>query len=235
VLAFSENVMTATGPRDSILHGMSAVQPQLPAVASAGLGLLALAAVVVPGLWALTQHVDTMAHEGAHAVMGSATGRRIVGVTMSSSGDGATLSTGGGRAILTGVAGYFGSSAAGLAAAELIRVGHPVAVLWVAVVALAVLAVLARRSLFGLTAVLSTGLGIYLVARYASLGMEVALAYALTWFLLLAGVRVVLAHGRGAGDAVSLRQRTGVPRGVWAALWLAGSALALIVGARMLI
>jgi hypothetical protein len=216
-------------------HAFGAVQPHLPPMASVGLGAVALAAVVLPGLWTLTQHVNTMAHEGAHAAMGSATGRRIVSVTMRGSGDGATISAGTGGGILTSVAGYLGPSAFGLAAAELIRVGHPVAVLWIAVAALAVLAVLARRSAFGLTAVLSTGFGIYLVARYASLGTEVALAYGMAWFLLLSGVRVVLSHGRNAGDAVSLRQRTRVPSSLWAGLWLIGSALALIAGGRMLV
>ena len=35
--------------------------------------------MMLPGGWALTQHVNTMAHEGAHAVVGSAMGRRITG------------------------------------------------------------------------------------------------------------------------------------------------------------
>jgi hypothetical protein len=227
-------VRTATRPFGAG-HAFGAVQPHLPAVASAGLGALALAAVALPGLWTLTQHVNTMAHEGAHAAMGSATGRRVIGVELSSNGDGGTRTAGTGRGILTSAAGYLGPSGFGLAAAELIRVGHPVAVLWIAVAALAVLAVLARRSAFGVTAVLSTGLGIYLVARYGSVGMAVALAYGMTWFLLLSGVWVVLSHGRSAYDAVSLRQRTRMPRSLWAGLWLAGSALALFVGGRILI
>ncbi len=80
---------------------------------------------------------------------------------------------------------------------------------------------LARRSAFGIAAVLGTGVLIYLVARYAPVGAEVALAYGLAWFLLLSGILVVLADGRGAGDASSLRQRTHVPRGLWVGLWLA--------------
>jgi hypothetical protein len=109
------------------------------------------------------------------------------------------------------------------------------AVPWVTIACLAVLAGLTRRSPFGLTATLATGLGVYLVARYAPVGACVALAYSLAWFLLLSGVRVVLSHGRNAGDAVMLRRLTRVPRGLWAGLWLAGSALALIDGGRILI
>lgn len=229
--------MTATRPSGGALSGISAVQPHLPAAASVGLGVLALGAMVLPGGWALTQHVNTMAHEGAHAAMGSATGRRITGVTLRGNGDGLTTMTpaSGGGFILAGVVGYLGPSAFGLGAAELIRVGHPVAVLWIAVAALAVLAVLARRSAFGITVALGFGFGVYLVARYAPVGAAVALAYAMAWFLLLSGVGVVLSHGRSAGDAIILRQLTRMPRGLWAGLWLIGSALALIAGGRMLV
>jgi Peptidase M50B-like len=219
------------------LHGLGALQPHLPPGTSAAVGALALGAAILPGISALTQHVNTMAHEGAHAVMGSATGRTITGVRLRGNGDGLTTMTAsrGGGYILTGAVGYLGPSAFGLAAAELIRVGHAVAVLWVALAALAVLGVLARRSPFGIAAVLGTGLLVYLVARYATVGAGVALAYGMAWFLLLSGVQVVLAHGRDAGDAVALRQRTRLPRGLWAGLWLIGSVAALIVGGRMLL
>jgi hypothetical protein len=219
------------------LHAFAALQPHLPPGTSAAVGALALGAAILPGLSALTQHVNTMAHEGAHAMMGSATGRTITGVRLRGNGDGLTTMTAsrGGGYILAGIVGYLGPSAFGLAAAELIRVGHAVAVLWVALAALAVLGVLARRSAFGITAVLGTGLLVYLVARYAPVGAGVALAYGMAWFLLLSGVQVVLAHGRDAGDAVALRQRTRLPRGLWAGLWLIGSVAALIAGGRMLL
>jgi hypothetical protein len=82
-------VRTATRPFGAG-HAFGAVQPHLPAVASAGLGALALAAVILPELWSLTEHLNTMAHEGAHAAMGSATGGRVIGVELSSDGDGLT-------------------------------------------------------------------------------------------------------------------------------------------------
>ena len=46
---------------------------------------------------------------------------------------------------------------------------------------------------------------------------------------------MVLSHGRDAGDAIILRQLTRMPRGLWAGLWLVGSALALVAGGRMLV
>lgn len=229
--------MTVTPSFGSTLHGITAVQAHLPVTASVGLAALSLGAVILPGISTLTQHVNTMAHEGAHAAVGSAMGRKITGVTLRGNGDGLTTMTASRSAgyILAGVVGYLGPSAFGLGAAELIRVGHAVAVLWVGIAALAVLGVLARKSAFGISAVVMTAVLIYAVARYAPVGAGVALAYGLAWFLLLSGVQVVLAHGRNAGDAIALRQLTRLPRGLWAALWLAGSALALIAGGRMLL
>jgi Peptidase M50B-like len=229
--------MTVARPHGSILHGMSAVQAHLPAAAAAGLRMLALAAAALPGLWTLTRHVNTMAHEGAHAAMGSATGRTIRGVTINGDGTGVTAITAdrGVGLVLAAAVGYLGPSAFGLGAAELIRVGHPVAVLWIALAALAILAVLARRSVFGITAAVGTGCCIYLVARYAPVGAAVALAYVMTWFLLLSGLRVVMSHGRNGVDATILRQLTRMPRGLWAGLWLIGSGLALFAGGRMLL
>ena len=64
---------------------------------------------------------------------------------------------------------------------------------------------------------------------------EGAVAYGIAWFLLLSGIRVVLLHGRHAHDAAILRQLTRLPRGVWAGLWLAGSAAALIFGGSLLV
>jgi hypothetical protein len=57
----------------------------------------------------------------------------------------------------------------------------------------------------------------------------------MTWLLLLSGVRVAVAHGAGAGDAVNLRSATGVPRVIWALLWLAGTFLAVVIGGKWLV
>jgi hypothetical protein len=200
-------------------------------------GVAALGAATLPGISPLTQHVNTMAHEGAHAAMGSVMGRRVTAVTMRGNGEGRTTlapSRGAGF-IAAGIAGYLGPSLFGLGAAKVIQVGHSVAVLWLALLALACLAVMVRRNGFGLAAVVMTGVAIYLVARYAPVGAQIAVAYGIAWFLLVSGVRVVLQHGRDAGDAIALRELTRLPRGLWAGLWLAGTAAALIAGGGLLV
>jgi hypothetical protein len=57
----------------------------------------------------------------------------------------------------------------------------------------------------------------------------------MTWLLLLSGVRVAVAHGAGAGDADNLRRTTGIPRLIWALLWLAGTLLAVVIGGKWLV
>jgi hypothetical protein len=213
------------------------LQAHLPAATSMLVGAVALGLAALPGFAGLTRPAATMAHEGAHAVMGSAMGRRVGGVELHRDGTGGTHlapATGGGF-ILAAIVGYLGPSAFGLGAAKLIQVGHPIAVLWLVLALLAALAVLVRRSGFGIIAVALAGVLVYLMARYAPVGSQVALAYGIAWFLLVSGMRVVLLRGRGADDARLLREVTRLPRGLWAALWLAGSAAALIIGARMLV
>ena len=52
---------------------------RLPAADSVVTGVLALIAVVTPGLWALVRGVTVVAHEGAHAQTGSTIGGRVAG------------------------------------------------------------------------------------------------------------------------------------------------------------
>lgn len=219
------------------LHDIVALQAHLPVTTSVLLGAGALAAVTVPGISGLTQHFNTMAHEGAHAAMGSVTGRRVTGMTLRGNGEGRTSLTKprGLGFLLAGIVGYLGPSAFGLGAAWLVEARHIVAVLWLTLLALVCLAIMVRRSSFGLAAVLASGIVLFLVARYAPLGADIALAYGIAWFLLVSGVRVVVQHGRHASDAVILRQLTRVPPSAWAAFWLLGSVAALILGGRWLV
>jgi hypothetical protein len=227
--------MAAPPLRDELAR-IGQLQPHLPLPVSALLGLAAFAAVILSELWSAAKHVDTIAHEGAHALVGATCGRRVIGVKMFRDGDGATAlyPPAGPGYILAGIVGYLGPSGFGLAAAELIRMRHSVAVLWLALVLLVILLVPLRWS-FGVASVLTTGLVLFLIARYASLGMQESAAYVLAWLLLLTGVDTVLTHGTKAKDAGILKDLTRLPPGFWRTLWLGGSLLALVVGARLLL
>ena len=220
----------------TVLDRIGQTQAPLTPTVAMLLGIAVLAIVVLPATWLVVRYVETMAHEGAHALVGSSAGGRIQGVRLKPNKDGETLvsSTGSAGDVITGAAGYLGSSAFGLGAAKLISVGHPVAVLWLSLLLLAILLALVRNP-FGVFAVVVAGVVIYLIARYTAVGTETVVAYLITWFLLLSGLRMVLEHGSHAGDAVILARATHVPRVLWAGMWLVGTAAALIVGGMLLL
>lgn len=222
-------------PLGTEVHRITEFQAQLPTASSLLIGLVT-GGLGLTVLWVATRHLNTIAHEGAHAVMGSSVGGRVASVRLLRNGDGktgVTLGPGRGAPAMVAIVGYLGPSLFGLGAARLISFGHIVAVLWAAVLCLAVLLPLLRNA-FGFASVISTGLLVFLVARYAALGVQVIVAYAISWFLLLSGVRVVLSHGSGAEDAKILRGLTLLPRGLWSGLWLAGTIAALGAGLVLL-
>lgn len=131
--------------------------------------------------------------------------------------------------LATTLVGYLGPSLFGLGAAELIALGHIVAVLWLALLALALLLPL-LRTVFSVVCVILTGSLLYLVARYATVGAQVAVGYGVAWYLLLSGIRMVIEDGSAADDAGNLAGLTRLPRGFWSRLWLAGCVAALLLG-----
>ncbi len=121
----------------------------------------------------------------------------------------------------------------GLAAARLISVRHPVAVLWLAL-ALLVLLLAIARNVFGILAIGITGLVIYCFARYWTVTDATIAAYGLAWLLLFSGIRVILDHWDDAGDAQILQQHTRTVPVAFARIWLAGAVFALILGGRLM-
>ncbi len=208
---------------------------RLPAPVAVAVGVAALILVVMPGFWEMVRLVDTMAHEGAHAVVGSCLGSRVLSVRLKADGDGKTqLRPGPGAGVTAGIVGYLGPSGFGLAAAGFIAHGLIVPVLWIGVLLLGIL-LLCLRNVFGIAAVIGAGFLLFSIARSRNAGLEAVTAYALSWLLLLSGVRSVLEHGTRAGDAGILREMTGLPRGLWYRLWLIGSIAALVWGSTMLV
>ncbi len=228
--------MTPAPSIGTMLSRIGETQAPLPAAAAVLIGLAALATVGIQGIWLIARYVDTVAHEGAHALTGSALGRKVQSVKLKQNGDGETNLTPGGTggSILVGFMGYLGPSVFGLGAAKLIKEGHSVAVLWLALLLLILLLVVLREA-FSFVPVLAVGGIIYLIARYGTVGTQTVAAYGVAWLLLLSGVRKVIYRGAGAGDAVMLHQMTHIWRGLWFTLWLASTALALVVGGILLI
>ena len=168
------------------------VMPTLPAAASALVGLFCLGVVAMPGFWALLNHFTRVAHEGTHAIVGSVLDTRVTGVYLfGRERKGRTdVRTVPGTGFFTAVVGYFGPSGFGLAAAGLIAHGRMVAVLWIGV-ALLIILLPSLRTVFGFALVFGIGFLLLSILRSKNASVETTAAYALSWLLLLSGVRGV--------------------------------------------
>jgi len=213
-------------------------QAPLPGGDAALIGLAALAVVALPFLWPLVEHFNAIAHEGAHALVGSVMGFGIKSVTLTMDPRGVTdyyrAPDTGARRTLTRFVGYLGPSGFGLCAAKLIETGHAVTVLWIAIMLLALLLFMVRKS-FAMISVPGVIVLLALVTRNTHSGVEEGIIYGMTWLLLLSGVRVAVAHGANAGDAANLSRTTHIPRLIWALLWMAGTLLAVVIGGKWLV
>jgi hypothetical protein len=217
------------------LRRVGHVQPHLPAAAVVLLALVA-ACAVVPWLWPVTRHITVMAHEGAHATMASATGSSVTAIRFTRLAEGETEVTAVGplASFGTTVIGYLGPSAFGVGAAALIKAGYIVAVLWIGLAGLLLIMTVLRQS-FGIISVIVAVVLLFGVAGFASVGVQVVAAYALTWFLLVSAIRIITVRGRNAADAGKLQGMTKIPAGFWSKLWLTASVVALIFGATLLV
>jgi hypothetical protein len=218
------------------LDRIGQVQSHLPGTVVLLLGIVAVGAVL-PGLWLVTQHLTVIAHEAAHATFGSAIGGTIGGIRLQRTAEGATAINGTGALgyFFNALVGYLGPSLFGIGAATLIRIGHIVAVLWVALGGLTLVLFVLRRS-FGFVTVVASGLMLFVVAGFAAVGLQVLAAYVVAWFLLVSGLRGILEiRGATSGDGDALRGMTKIPHGFWHGLWLAGSVAGLLFGAALLV
>jgi Peptidase M50B-like len=224
---------------------VSGRQPLPPAWVVAVTGLAAMVLVVNPGSWRLAGKVITIAHEGGHALVSVLTGRRLQGIRLHADSSGVTYSRGrrnGPGLVLTAAAGYLTPSLLGAGAAWLLAERHLTAMLWLALALLAA-TLLVIRNAFGVLAVLATAGGVFTVSYLASAALQAVFGYLAAWFLLVGGIRPVLALPRrrrrgprgGISDADQLARLTGVPSGLWVALFLLVSIAALAVGVRLLI
>lgn len=213
--------------------------PHLPLSAgeSVAIGLLTMIVVMIPLLWAAVEHFSTMTHEGAHALLAVILGLTVTEIVLNRHSEGKTGIVGDGlRAVLVVLIGYLGPSLFGLGAAKLISMGYPLAVLWLLVLLLVLVLSLLGRSFAVLSVPVAIAL-LYVILRYTHAGTEVVAAYIAAWLLLLSGLRTAIGHfiRSDSEDAADLRGLTHLPRALWSLVWLAGTAVALIVGGKLLV
>lgn len=219
------------------LERIGQVQAHLSAPISVLIAIGAIGAAVTQWLWLVTRHITVMAHEGAHATVASALGRKIDGIEFRLDARGATHHSGGRDALglfTIAFVGYLGPSLFGLGAAELISAGHIVAVLWIGLAGLLAIMLTLRKSFGFITVILALVL-LFLVAGFASVSVQVITAYVIAWFLLVSGIQGIRVRRSGSGDSDNLRGMTRIPHGFWYRVWLLCSAGALIFGATLLV
>lgn len=218
-----------------------------PAPSIGGVAMTAvLAALLVwtPGVWPVSRHVVTIAHEAAHGVAALLSGRRLNGIRLHSDTSGLTVSAGrttGPGMIMTTAAGYVGPALLGLTAAALLSHHRAVGLLWALLILLALL-LIQVRNWFGLWSVLVSAAAVFAVSWWLEPQLQSAFAYSLTWFLLLAAPRPVLElqrqrrGGRGSGsDADQLARLTRLPAIIWVGFFLVVTVGSLALGARWMV
>jgi hypothetical protein len=233
--------VTGTGI-DDLLGTVLAAGRDRPEVLVAA--AFALAVVGWTAAWRVARGVVTIAHEGGHALVAVLAGRGLVGIRLHADTSGVTTSrgrAGGFGLVLTFLAGYPAPAVLGLVGAVLVATDRAAASLWLIVVLL-VATLVQIRNAYGVLSVLVTGAAVGAVAWWGDAMLQGAFAAALSWFLLFGALRSVqeLQRGRRRGlgaesDADALARLTGVPGGMWAAVFWLTAATAVITGAWVLV
>jgi Peptidase M50B-like len=218
-----------------------------PAPAPAVIALIAaagLALVALPSIWPYTRMLVTITHEGSHAAAAVLTGRRLGGIRLHSDTSGLTVSSGrphGTGMVIMLVAGYLGPAIVGLGAVILLITGHSLGLLWLFVILLALM-LLQIRNFHGFLVVVGCGAVLVAVSWYLPATAQSALAYLLTWILLIASPKPVLeliaSRRRGRApysDADQLGRLTRLPGAAWALIFLIMNCAGLIVGTWLLL
>jgi hypothetical protein len=209
-------------------HEAITTEPLPPRLLVLGTALAALILVGWRRAWPVSRTAVTIAHEGGHALVALAVGRRLDGVRVHRRTAGLTVSAGnasGPGIVATAAAGYLSPPLLGLGAAALLASGHLVAALLFTLVLLAALTLMIRNA-YGILVTVTVAAAVALVTWRGSSLLQGAFGYAMAWFLLLGGLRPVLElqrsrrRGRASrSDADQLAALTGVPGGVWVALF----------------
>ncbi len=208
------------------------------------LAAVALALVLFPATWPATRQLVTISHEGGHALAALLSGRRLMGIRLHSDTSGLTVSrgrpTGPGMVIML-IAGYLAPAVAGIGAALLLINGHALGLLWLLVGWLAVMCV-QIRNVYGFLVLVGCGGAVAVASWYLPATWLSAIAYLITWVLLIASPRPVLElirHRRRVpgrhSDVDQLARLTPVPAAVWIAVFLLLNVAGLALGVLLLL
>lgn len=222
----------------------TAVQPVPEPRAVGAIAIVGLVLVLYRRTWLVSRLLVTITHEGAHALAALLVGRRLSGIRLNSDTSGLTVSRGKTRGpgmVIMLTAGYLGPALAGLGAAVLLSYGYSVGLLWLLVVLLSLMLLLIRNA-YGLLVLLVAGCLVFLISWYLPPHWQSAVAYLITWVLLIAAPKpvaeLIAMRRRGrdrSSDVGQLATLTRVPGGLWAALFLLCNLAGLALGIAVLL
>jgi hypothetical protein len=179
----------------------------------------------------------TIAHEGGHMVVGTATGHRVHYFEVTHGREGATWRSDHGWSlgrILLRMAGYTTPPLLGLGGAALLSAGKAWPLLWTVVILLAFALVKAEKE-WTTFVVLLFGAATGYVALFGAPRVQAAYAAGLVWLLLFGGVRdAVESSTDDDSDAAKLARDTLIPRLVWKAGFVVVAVFCLWKGIQLL-
>jgi hypothetical protein len=220
--------------------------PGAGASGPASTGLVVLTGVVaffvVAAAWALVQAGVIIAHEGGHALVGSAVGGKVLDITIErTSGLTNVLLKDPFKRFLLFLAGYLAPPLFGVGGAMLLSTGRVRPLLWLSLFLVACALVMAEGWSSAVRIAITGGL-IFLVIRYAGGATQVFFAYTWIWYLLFGGIRAVLvlaaAHAEGpnpTSDAGQLRQLSLLPAKLFVGFFGLASFAALVAGGLIMV
>jgi hypothetical protein len=222
---------------------LTGTQPAPPWWLVVMVGVIALVGVAHPPTWRVARNVVTIAHEGGHALVALAFGRKLDGIRLHSDTSGVTVSRGkptGTGMVFTALAGYATPPLLGLVFALLLSDGRITLMLWASLALLAAMLIMIRN-VYGVVSVVGTGAIIFAVSWLGDATVQAGFAYLAAWFLLLAGARPVIElqrmrarHQAPRSDADQLAYLTGVPGLAWVGVFGIVALVALFAGAQLL-
>ena len=212
--------------------------------ASTGLVVMAgvVAFAIVAVAWALVEVGVIIAHEGGHALMGSAVGGKVGHIIIRRTGGETNVPLKDPvKQFVVGLAGYLGPPVFGVGGAMLLSTGRVRPLLWLSLFLLVCALVMAEGWRSAVWIVV-TGALFLLVIRYAGEGGQTFFAYTWIWYLLFGGIRsvVMLAQihadsPKAATDAGRLRQLSLLPAKLFVGFFGLVSFAALVAGGLILV
>jgi hypothetical protein len=209
--------------------------PVVGAPVVAGAGFIVLLVILFANSWA--NLLLAVVHEGGHMVMAVLTFRGFSWFRIMGPGSAETRlvddSWGPGDFILT-LAGYLSPPLLGLGGAAVLARGNAWGVLVVAAILMIWAFLYAKEALANVVTLIAFG-GVLLLLWRGSTYVQLTVAVAIVWLLLIGGLISAVRMDRGdKSDAWWMARRTWIPALVWQAFWVTVAIVCLYAGGRLL-